>query len=164
MDKKEIYLVDDSADHRYLVRTIFKKFLPNYHVRFFQGGAELYQFLILQSSPDFTGRRPALIILDLRMPAISGLEVLKLIRRTPDNQATQWKTMPVVILSNETSDDIITKCYQAGANSFFVKPLEFEALRFMLETICHYWVDYNKLTTVGAQQTEAKPTALDLED
>ncbi|MCF2487842.1 response regulator [Dyadobacter sp. CY347] len=161
MDQKEIYLVDDSEDHRYLVRTIFKKFLPNYHVRFFQGGSELYQFLILQSSPDYAGRLPALIILDQQMPAISGLEVLKLLRRTPDNAKTKWKTMPIVILSNDNSNDIVNKCYLAGANSFFVKPLEFEELRYMLETICHYWMDYNRLPEVSQKQAEQKPTALD---
>lgn len=164
MDKKEIYLVDDSADHRYLVRTIFKKFLPNYHVRFFQGGNELYQFLILQSSPEYTGRRPGLIILDLKMPAINGLELLKLLRRTPDNTETQWKTIPIVILSNNNSNEIINRCYLAGANSFFIKPVEFEELRFMLETICHYWLDYNKLPVLTQSQPEQKPAELDLEE
>ncbi|SKB45723.1 response regulator [Dyadobacter psychrophilus] len=164
MDKKEIYLVDDSADHRYLVRTIFKKFLPNYHVRFFQGGNELYQFLILQSSPEYTGRRPGLIILDLKMPAINGLELLKLLRRTPDNTETQWKTIPIVILSNNNSNEIINRCYLSGANSFFIKPVEFEELRFMLETICHYWLDYNKLPALTQSQPEQKPAELDLEE
>lgn len=164
MDKKEIYLVDDSADHRYLVRTIFNKFLPNYHVRFFQGGHELYQFLILQSSPDYTGRRPGLIILDLKMPAINGLELLKLLRQTPDNADTQWKTIPIVILSNNSSNEIISRCYFAGANSFFKKPVEFEELRFMLETICHYWLDYNRLPAVTQKEPEQKSAELDLDE
>ncbi|MCF0052847.1 response regulator [Dyadobacter chenwenxiniae] len=164
MDNKEIYLVDDSADHRYLVRTIFNKFLPNYHVRFFQGGNELYQFLILQSAPSYTGRRPGLIIMDLKMPSINGLELLKLIRQTPDNGVTQWKTMPIVILSNNSSNEITTRCYLAGANSFFMKPVEFEELRYMLETICHYWMDYNKLPAVSPTESQQKPTALDLDE
>jgi len=164
MDNKEIYLVDDSADHRYLVRTIFKKFLPNYHVRFFQGGNELYQFLILQSSPDYTGRRPGLIILDLKMPSINGLELLKLLRQTPDNAATQWKTIPIVILSNNSSNEIINRCYLAGANSFFMKPVEFEELRYMLETISHYWLDYNKLPMISEGEPQQNAAALDLDE
>ncbi|MCE7063774.1 response regulator [Dyadobacter sp. CY326] len=162
MDLKEIYLVDDSADHRFLVRSIFNKFLPNYHVRFFQGGSELYQFLILQSSPEYTGRRPALIIMDVNMPSINGLALLKLIRNTPDNAVTQWRTIPVVLLSSNDSNDIISKCYLAGANSFFVKPTEFEELRYMLETICHYWLDYNKLPAVAFEKTENKSSTTDV--
>ena len=152
----EIYLVDDSADHRLLVRTIFKQFLPDYHLRSFQGGMELYQFLVLQSSSEYRGRRPALIIMDLKMPAINGVELLKLIRKTPDNAVTRWSTIPVVILTHSDAVEDIQSCYEAGASSFIKKPLEFEALRDLLQTICHYWVDHNRLTVVAnpVQATE----------
>ncbi|KAA0992914.1 response regulator [Dyadobacter aurulentus] len=143
MDKREVYLVDDSADQRLLIRTIFKEFLPNYHVRFFQGAAELYQFMVLQSSPEYSGRHPGLIILDLHMPNINGYDLLRLVRKTPDNQYTMWSTLPIIILTNSSSDQDIQKCYSAGANSFIVKPVEFEELRFLIETVCHYWIDYN---------------------
>lgn len=145
MDQKEIYLVDDSADHRLLVRTIFKQFLPNYHLRSFQGGMELYQFLVLQSSPEYSGRRPVLIVMDLKMPSIDGLELLKLIRRTPDNTVTRWSTIPVVILTHSSAAEEIQRCYDAGASSFITKPIEFEPMKYLLETICHYWIDYNRL-------------------
>lgn len=149
MDQKDIYLVDDSADQRLLVRTIFKQFLPNYHLRSFQGGMELYQFLVLQSSPEYSGRRPGLIVMDLKMPSIDGLELLKLIRKTPDNGFTRWSTIPVVILTNSRDPEDVHRCYEAGASSFVTKPIEFEALRYLLETICHYWIDYNRLPVLN---------------
>ena len=152
MDQMEIYLVDDSADHRLLVRTIFKEFLPKYHLRSFQGAAELYQFLVLQSAPEYNGRRPALIILDLKMPSIDGLELLKLIRKTPDNAVTRWSTIPVLILTHSSAPEDIQRCYEAGASSFITKPLEFEALRYLLETISHYWLDYNRLAVARKSQ------------
>ncbi|WP_353721076.1 response regulator [Dyadobacter sp. 676] len=145
MSKKEIYLVEDSGDFRRLVRTIFSKFLPEYHLRSFQGGQELYQYMILQSAEQFKGRRPGLIIMDLNLPAIGGLELLKLIRRTPSNTETEWKSIPIVILSGSAGQEEINKCYQAGANSFFVKPVDFEELHVLLETMCRYWIDYNRL-------------------
>jgi CheY-like chemotaxis protein len=145
MSKKEIYLIEDSADFRHLVRAIFDKFLPNYHVRFFQGGAELYQFMILQSAPSYSGRRPGLLIMDLEMPAIGGVDMIKLVRQTPSNDITEWKTMPIVVLSSSTSRSDIDRCYKAGVNSFFIKPTDFEELRSLLETICHYWIDHNQL-------------------
>lgn len=144
MSKKEIYLVEDSSDFRQLVRGIFTKFLPEYHVRFFQGGQELYQYMVLQSAEDFKGRRPALIVLDLQLPAISGFELLKLIRQTPANAVTDWKTIPIAILSGTAVQEDINRCYRAGANSFFIKPIEFEELHTLLETMCRYWLDYNR--------------------
>jgi CheY-like chemotaxis protein len=155
MDQMEIYLVDDSADQRLLVRTIFKEFLPNYNLRSFQGAAELYQFLVLQSAPEYSGRRPALIILDLKMPSIDGVELLKLIRKTPDNSVTRWSAIPVVILTHSSAQEHIQRCYDAGASSFIVKPLEFEELRYLLETICHYWIDYNRLAVATRQHISA---------
>lgn len=149
MSKKEIYLVEDSSDFRQLVRGIFAKFLPDYHVRFFQGAQELYQYMVLQSAEHFKGRRPALIILDLQLPDISGLELLKLVRQTPSNTETEWKTIPIVILSGSARQEDVNRAYQAGASSFFIKPVEFEELHTLLETMCRYWIDHNRLATTG---------------
>ncbi|MGV3600836.1 MAG: response regulator [Dyadobacter fermentans] len=147
MSKKEIYLVEDSSDFRQLVRGIFTKFLPDYHVRFFQGAQELYQYMVLQSAEQFKGRRPALIILDHELPTINGFELLKLVRQTPANAETVWKTLPIVILSGTARQEDINRCYQAGANSFFIKPPDFEELHVMLDTLCRYWIDYNRQAT-----------------
>lgn len=147
MSKKEIYLVEDSSDFRQLVRGIFTRFLPDYHVRFFQGAQELYQYMVLQSAEQFKGRRPALIILDLELPTINGFELLKLVRQTPANAETVWKTLPIVILSGTARQEDINRCYQAGANSFFIKPPDFEELHVMLDTLCRYWIDYNRQAT-----------------
>lgn len=144
-DKKELYIVDDSADHRFLVENIFAKFLPDYPVKIFSGGEELYNHLILQSSDDYMGTLPGLIVLDLRMPIFNGYELLKLLRQTPDNGHTQWKTLPIVMMTSEGSPKEVMLCYQAGANSFIKKPIEFQELRSTLETICHYWLDFNRL-------------------
>nr|WP_295924824.1 response regulator [uncultured Dyadobacter sp.] len=154
----EVYLIDDSADQRLLVRTIFKQFLPKYHLRCFQGAKEMYQYLVLQSAPKYDGRKPALIVMDLNMPSIDGLELLKLIRKTPDNATTRWSNIPVVILTNSSESEDILRSYEAGASSFITKPLEFEELRYLLETVCHYWVDYNRLAAAGKKQI-ADPTS-----
>lgn len=148
MTQKDIFLVEDSSDFRQLVRTIFAKFLPEYSVRSFQGGSELYQYMVMQSSDGYTGKRPSLIIMDLNLPTLNGYEILKLIRQTPSNNVTDWKTLPVVMLSGTSTQHDVNRCYQAGANSFFVKPVDFEELKTLLETICHYWVDYNILAHV----------------
>ncbi|MCE6992948.1 response regulator [Dyadobacter sp. CY323] len=153
--QKEIYLVEDSSDFRQLIRTIFNRFLPTYNIRSFQGAQELYQYMVLQSADDYAGRRPALIILDLKMHMIDGFELLKLVRQTPPNATTEWNVIPVVMLSAAANQEDINKCYQAGANSFFVKPIDFEELRELLATICRYWVDYNCLASATPSSTNS---------
>lgn len=149
MHKKEIFLVEDSSDFRQIVRTIFTQFLPGYTVRCFQGAHELYKYMILQSDENYRGNRPVLIILDLKMPTINGFEVLKMLRQTPSNAVTQWKTIPVVMLTGMATQEDINNCYLAGATSFFIKPVEFEELTQLLIQICHYWVDHNRLATTS---------------
>ena len=144
--KKEIFLVEDSSDFRQIVRRIFSTYLPEHHVRSFQGADELYRYMILQSSDEYGGRRPSLIILDLKLPNINGIELLKLLRQTPANAITDWKTIPVVMLSSTDRQEDINECYQAGASSYLVKPMELESLQKLLETVCYYWVDLNKVT------------------
>lgn len=148
-DKKELYIVDDSADHRFVVENIFSKFLPQYSVRFFEGAQDLYHFLILQSAPDYNGKHPGLIILDLKMPAINGYELLKLLRQTPDNEKTQWKSLPVVMMSSEEAPQEISQCYQAGANSYLTKPLIFEELLEVMKATCQYWLDFNRAPSLN---------------
>jgi len=152
MTQKEIFLVEDSSDFRQIARTIFTQFLPEYNIRSFQGAQELYKYMIFQSDENFKGRRPALIILDLKMPTIGGLEVLKMLRQTPSNAVTQWETLPVIMLSAMARQEDINKCYKAGATSFLVKPVDFEELKKLLTEICHYWVDYNKLASVSTSE------------
>lgn len=143
--KKEIYIVEDSADYRQLVRLIFEKHLRGYPIRFFQSGRELYQYMIFQSSPDFKGRRPGLIIMDLQLPAIHGVDMIDLVRQTPSNDSTSWKNIPIIVLSNMKISSEIQKCYENGANSFFNKPIDVDELRILLATICNYWIDFNVL-------------------
>ncbi|TLV03415.1 response regulator [Dyadobacter luticola] len=152
--RKEIYIVEDSPDFRHLVRSIFKKFLPEYDIRFFQGGSELYQFIILQSTEEYSGKLPGLIIMDLELPTIDGFEMIKLLRRSPSNKATAWNTIPIVVLSNNSTQADIDKAYRSSVNSFFIKPVDFDELRLLLETICRYWIDYNRLALPDQETSE----------
>lgn len=151
--QKEIFIVEDSSDFRQIVRTIFAQFLPEYNIRSFMGAHELYKYMVFQSDENFNGRRPVLIILDLKMPTLNGLEVLKMLRQTPANAVTVWDTIPIVMLSGTANQTDINNCYQAGATSFFVKPADFESLKQLLVKICHYWSDDNKLAKVVGSTT-----------
>lgn len=143
--QRELYIVDDSEDHRFVIQNIFSRFLPTYPVRLFQGAKELYELLISQAEAGYKGSLPGLIVLDLKMPVIKGSDLLRLLRQTPSNENISWKTFPIVMMSNHGSAQEILECYRAGANSFFTKPTDPEELKLIYQTLCKFWLDYNRL-------------------
>lgn len=70
-----------------------------------------------------TGKRPDLIILDINLPEVSGLDMLEFLRRRPE-----WKDLPIVMLSSEASDVIIDQALKLGADSYVMKPVTIEEL------------------------------------
>jgi two-component system response regulator len=84
------------------------------------------------------GVRPRLVLLDLRLPRASGLEVLTTIKSDPRTRA-----LPVVVLSASLEPSDLMHSYQAGANSFVAKPVEFGAFRVALARVLDYWLQVN---------------------
>lgn len=125
-----LYNVDDQADNRFLLYHIVKAHLPRYTLCLFNGGKELFEHLTA------TKERPGLILLDLHMPELDGLQTLTLLKKHPE-----WKIIPVVMWTNSEDIDHINQCYQAGADSYMVKPTQADEFKEMLEKICHYWFD-----------------------
>lgn len=83
---------------------------------------------------------PLIILLDLKLPKIDGLEVL---RRYKEND--QFKVVPVVVLTSSSEDQDIKKAYQSGANSYIVKPVNFEKFVKVASDIEIYWLATNEL-------------------
>ena len=80
--------------------------------------------------------RPGLILLDLNLPATDGYEVLRQIK-----QDARLRTIPVVVLTTSANPHDVELCYRYGANSYIVKPVDFERLRRSLELLIAYWFD-----------------------
>ncbi|WP_461117481.1 response regulator [Spirosoma jeollabukense] len=140
-----LYVVDDEADYRFLVNQVFNRFLPQYTVRFFASGFELYEHILTESGPSGSaGRanrqaRPGLILLDLRMPDFSGLQTLTYLK-----QHLYWRRIPAVIMSNSLSIEEKAACYDAGANSFLHKPTDLNQLTETMQSVCTYWLEFNR--------------------
>ncbi|KAB7729384.1 response regulator [Rudanella paleaurantiibacter] len=135
-----VYIVDDTADYRFLVQQIFDRFLTQYRVAFFAGGDALLTHLrrIPTPSPGADTALPALILLDLHMPGLDGKQTLTQLKDDP-----ALKNIPVVIVTSSSSAEEIRACYEAGANSCLPKPVGIEAMQQLLGLTCHYWVDTN---------------------
>jgi two-component system response regulator len=142
-----ILLVEDNPDDAELALLGFAKnaardisTMNNYRIEVAQSGEAALDYLLGRGK--YRGRcpsrNPKLIFLDLKLPGISGLQVLKELRHQPDYSHT-----PVVILttSDETSD--ILESYNLGVNSYLQKPVDFIAFADLLQQVSDYWLKRN---------------------
>jgi len=84
--------------------------------------------------------RPGLIMLDIKLPKIDGIEVLRRIKNDPE-----LKTIPVVMLTTSGTDEDIQSSYKNGANSYIVKPVDFDKFRAAIKELKMYWLVSNRL-------------------
>lgn len=86
----------------------------------------------------FAGGGPICVLLDVKLPRVSGLDVLAWIRSQP-----HLKRLPVILLTSSSQSSDINRAYDLGANSFLVKPPDLESLTELMKTVAHYWVQTN---------------------
>ena len=137
----EILLVEDNMDDAEMtIHALRKNNLANKLIHM-KDGEEALDFLF--GTGNFIGRdvslKPSLILLDLKMPKVDGLEVLE---RVKSNEAT--KKIPVVILTSSKEDPDVSKSYELGANSYIVKPVEFESFMKAVSELGMYWMILNQ--------------------
>lgn len=135
-----VYLVDDDMDYRFLAQQVFKRFLPRYPVRLFADRLDLIEFMeqAVTEKPRSaigTGSEwPALIILDVDMPKLTGFETLARLQNDP-----QWRAIPVVMMSNRLDPDVSQTAHHLGAASYLPKPIGIDSLRTVMEQLCHHY-------------------------
>jgi CheY-like chemotaxis protein len=136
----EILLVEDNpTDAELAIRALKKNNLAN-NLVWVKDGAEALEFLFGNrvNGTAQTPTIPRVILLDLRLPKVDGLEVLRRIKSDPDT-----KRIPVVVLTSSKEDRDITDSYQLGVNSYISKPVEFEAFVKVVTELGFYWLLIN---------------------
>jgi CheY-like chemotaxis protein len=135
-----ILLIEDNPAHAELIRRNFETYrIANrlYHVP--DGEAALdYLFRRGAYADPAQSPRPHLILLDLRLPRIDGLEVLKVIKTSQE-----LRPIPVVILTTSEAEQDVVHAYQHYANSYLVKPVDFAEFTALMEELCLYWLVWN---------------------
>lgn len=137
----EILLVEDSvSDAELTIRALKKKNLANNLIHL-KNGAEALDFIFGRGA--YSGRNPLVvpkvILLDLKMPKVNGLEVLAELRRDE-----RTKSIPVVVLTSSREDPDIDTCYALGVNSYIVKPVEFDKFFKAVSELGFYWLLLNQ--------------------
>ena len=135
-----ILLVEDNPAHAELVLRSFEDHRVANRIIHLSDGETALDYLFRRSP--FTdpekSPRPHVIFLDLRLPRMDGLEVLKEIRASDD-----LHTLPVVILTTSEAEQDVTKAYEQYPNSYVVKPLDFEGFTALMEDLGCYWLGWN---------------------
>jgi two-component system response regulator len=138
----EVLLVEDSInDAELTIRELKRNHMANnlFHVK---DGEEALNFLFASGNYSNSGDNlcpPKLILLDIQMPKINGIEVLNQIRLD-----TRTRTTPVVMLTSSNLDPDIQKCYELGANSYIVKPVNFDRFAEAIRNVGYYWLLLNQ--------------------
>ena len=138
----EILLVEDTdADAELAIHALRKRGLAN-HLVLVKDGAEALDFLFAEG--EYANRdidsHPKVVLLDLRLPKVSGIEVL---RRIKSDERTQ--KIPVVVLTSSKEGKDLEECYKLGVNSYISKPVAFDEFAKVVCDMGLYWLLVNKL-------------------
>ena len=141
----QILLVEDEPAHAELIVRCLEEHPIGTEIQHFTDGEAALDYLLHHGDDGWS--RPHVILLDLRLPKIDGLEVLKRIRCVKELDA-----IPVIVLSTSRDDNDVKTAYSHRANSYLVKPLDFTTLDSLLKDAGFYWLRWNHYpgrTTAG---------------
>ena len=138
----DILLVEDNRDDADITLRAIRKTRASTRVLVVRDGQEALDFLF-GDGPYAGGNRPdapRVILLDLKLPKMDGHEVLRRIKRDPRTQS-----IPVVMLTSSGETRDIEESYRSGANSYIVKPIDFDELVESMRVVAQYWLSQNQL-------------------
>jgi len=101
-------------------------------------GEEALQFIDAHTAPD-DPQLPLLVLLDLRLPKVDGIDVLRHARQHP-----VWKQVPFIVITTSRDSSDITRAYELGANSYIVKPVDFKSFAEVIKNIKVFWILTNE--------------------
>ncbi len=129
-----VILVEDDPDDIYFFKEVVKNSQLNIRLTIFEDGGELYEFLLKNPSKQY------LVLLDLNMPRLSGLETLKKL----NNYSLEKNNIIIAYTTSNYKSDL-EEAYQLGVKSFIVKPDNQKDLSELIETLLQYWFKWNRL-------------------
>jgi len=136
-----ILLAEDNPNDAELVISALEEQGLDSQVMVVNDGVEVIDFL--RGSGKFSSRRkeyPAVIFLDIKMPKMTGIEALEIIKTD-----TLLKFIPIVMLTSSREEADLIKCYELGVNAFVVKPVDFSEFLETVERLATFWISINEL-------------------
>ena len=146
-DQFEILLVEDDPEDLELTMRALKDAHVCNNIQVARDGEEALDFLFRRSlhSDRDPARGPKLVLLDLKLPKVDGLEVLERIKKDPSTQA-----LPVVVLTSSRQEQDLVQSYHLGANSYIQKPVDFDQFQSTIKQLGYYWLLVNQIPPQAA--------------
>jgi two-component system, response regulator len=135
----EVLLVEDREEDATLTIRALKKYNLINDIKWLEDGQHALDYLFGTGPEKITQAIPKLILLDLKLPRVNGLEVLEQIKASE-----ALRTIPVIIMTSSKEDVDIKKAYQLGANSYIVKPIDFGNFADAVKQLGMYWLILNE--------------------
>ena len=147
-----ILLVEDNENHTELIIRNLRNHRVANRIHHVADGEEALDYLLRRGAyaDPAASPRPHVVLLDLRLPKIDGLEVLKEIRTSDELART-----PVVILTTSRAEQDVAQAYDYHANSYLVKPVDFESFTRLMDDLGFYWLGWNHYPWSEAEGQEA---------
>lgn len=140
--QREILLVEDNPLDAELVMSGFDRHQWGCEIVWVKDGEAALDYLFCRGA--FAGRpetAPVLMLLDLKMPKLSGIDVLREVKADE-----RMRRVPVVVMTSSNEDSDVTRAYDLGANSYVVKPFDLADLAEVMRSAGHYWLTVNRRT------------------
>jgi two-component system response regulator len=148
----ELLLVDDNPSDVELTVHVLKKNNFANRIKVVRDGAAALDYIFddLAVAPGHPGNIPKLILLDLKLPRVTGLELLARVKADP-----RTKLIPVVVLTSSREERDLLKCYELGVNSYIVKPVDFVQFTEAVRQLGLYWLLLNQKPKFLNEQSQA---------
>ena len=137
----DILLVEDNALEVELMLRPLRELDPGSRIEVARDGEEALDFLLGRGEfrPRLAAPLPRLVLLDLQLPRMDGLEVLRGIRGN-----ARTRMVPVVVLTSSNDPRQLAQCYQHGANSCILRPVRYEEFNQVIQSVARYWLGFNQ--------------------
>ena len=138
----EILLVEDNARDAEMTQRALRRYQLGNRLHWVKDGAEALDYIFARAA--YAGRNkalpPKLVLLDIKMPKVDGIEVLRQVKADP-----AARTIPVVVMTSSNEEQDVVESYRLGVNSYIVKPVEFDSFADVVSKIGLYWVLTNRV-------------------
>jgi CheY-like chemotaxis protein len=138
IDPQKMLLVDDDPNDIELVQLELRDLSFIRTLDILTDGEQVLTYLLGSATQAPTREFPRFVLMDLKLPKLTGVEVLKVMRQHPST-----RTLPVVIMTSSFEESDLKACYNFGVNSYVVKPLDFQQFQEIAQTVGSYWMTIN---------------------
>ncbi len=140
MNEKVVLLVEDNPNDILLAKRAFKKFCLDSKIIVAHDGIEALEYLLGNGDENGCKALPAVVLLDLKMPRMNGIETLQEIRKH-----RKTANLPVIILTSSDEEQDMIRSYKFGANSYIRKPIDYNKFQELVQQLGLYWLTMNEV-------------------